>query len=115
MRGAAERFGQQLAKVEIRPPRIKYISAVDAAAHSDPADIRALLTRQLASPVRWVDTVRAVAATGISQLIECGPGKVLTGMSKRIEGVSGVSFAALEEPAAVEAALTATKGPGNAR
>jgi [acyl-carrier-protein] S-malonyltransferase len=114
MRGAAERLGQRLAGTEVRPPRIRYISAVDAAAHSEPADIRALLVRQLASPVRWRDTVRAVAATGITHLIECGPGKVLTGLNKRVEQVSGVTFAALEDPAGLEAALTATKGSANA-
>jgi [acyl-carrier-protein] S-malonyltransferase len=114
MRKAAERFGQQLEKVELRAPRIRYISAVDAAAHSDPADLRALLTRQLASPVRWVDTVRAIAATGITQLIECGPGKVLTGLNKRVDQVSGVSFAALEEPSSLDAALIAAKGSAHA-
>jgi [acyl-carrier-protein] S-malonyltransferase len=114
MRKAAERFGQQLEKVELRPPRIRYISAVDAAVHSDPADIRALLTRQLASPVRWVDTVRAIAVTGVTQLIECGPGKVLTGLNKRIDAVTGVSFAALEEPSSLDTALVAMKGPAHA-
>jgi [acyl-carrier-protein] S-malonyltransferase len=110
MNAAAERFAKRFAEIELRAPRIRYISAVDAQPHDDPADIRTLLGRQLARPVRWQDTVRAVAATGISQLIECGPGKVLTGMSKRIEGVSGVTFAALEDPAALDTALTATKG-----
>jgi [acyl-carrier-protein] S-malonyltransferase len=115
MRKASERFGQQLEKVELRPPRIRYISAVDATVHADAADIRALLTRQLASPVLWVDTVRAIAATGVTQLIECGPGKVLTGLNKRIEGVTGVSFAALEEPSSLDAALIAMKGSAHAR
>jgi [acyl-carrier-protein] S-malonyltransferase len=110
MNAAAERFAKRLGEIEVHAPRIRYISAVDAQAHGDPADIRALLGRQLARPVRWQDTVRAVAGSGISQLIECGPGKVLTGMSKRIEGVSGVTFAALEDPAVLDAALTATKG-----
>jgi [acyl-carrier-protein] S-malonyltransferase len=110
MKGAAERFTKRLAEVEIRAPRIRYISAVDAAAHSDPADIRALLGTQLARPVRWQETVRAIAATGVGQLIECGPGKVLLGLNKRVEGLSGVAFAALEDPAALDAALAATKG-----
>ena len=114
MRGAAERLGAKLAGIDVRAPRIRYLSAVDAAEHSDPADIRALLVRQLASPVRWRHTVRALAATGIQQLIECGPGKVLTGLNKRVEQVSGVTFAALEEPAALDAALILTKGSGNA-
>jgi [acyl-carrier-protein] S-malonyltransferase len=110
MNAAAERLAQRLADVEIRAPRIRYISGVDAAVHTDPADIRTLLGSQLARPVRWQDTVRAVAGTGISQLIECGPGKVLLGLNKRIEGLSGVAFAALEDPAALAAALAATKG-----
>jgi len=110
MNGAAERFAKRLADVEIRAPRIRYISAVDAAAHADPADIRTLLGTQLARPVRWQDTVRAIAGTGISQLIECGPGKVLLGLNKRAEGVAGVAFAALEDPASLDAALAATKG-----
>ncbi|MEP7245403.1 MAG: ACP S-malonyltransferase, partial [Gammaproteobacteria bacterium] len=113
MRGAAERLGEQLAGIEIRAPRIPYISAVDAVAHAEPADIRTLLVRQLASPVRWRHCVRALAATGISQLIECGPGKVLTSLNKRVENVAGIAFAALEDPAALEAALTATQGKPN--
>jgi [acyl-carrier-protein] S-malonyltransferase len=64
--------------------------------------------------VHWRDTVRAVAATGITHLIECGPGKVLTGLNRRVEQVSGVSFVALEDPAGLEAALSATKGSANA-
>ncbi|HEU4627026.1 MAG TPA: ACP S-malonyltransferase [Steroidobacteraceae bacterium] len=110
MNGAAERLAERLADVEIRAPRFRYISSVDAVAHADPADIRTLLGSQLARPVRWQDTVRAIAATEVAQLIECGPGKVLTGLSKRVEGVSGVTFAALEDPASLDAALAATKG-----
>jgi [acyl-carrier-protein] S-malonyltransferase len=114
MNGAAQRFGARLADIQIRAPRVRYISAVDAAEHSDPADIRALLGTQLARPVRWPPTVRAVVGTGIRQIIECGPGKVLTGMNKRVENVSGVTFAALEDPAALDAALAASKGASHA-
>jgi len=110
MRPAAERLGKRLESVEFRAPRIPYVSAVDAAVHPDPAEIRTLLVRQLASPVRWQDTVRALAGTGARQLIECGPGKVLTNLNKRVAGVSGVTFAALEDPATLDAALAATKG-----
>lgn len=110
MRAAAERLGGKLKTVEIRKPQIRYISAVDARAHEDPADIQELLVRQLPSPVRWIDTVRALADTGIAQLIECGPGKVLTGLNRRIEKRPGLDFLALEDAAAVDAALTAVKG-----
>ena len=109
MRGAAERLSERLQAVEIRAPRIRYISAVDAAAHDQPADVRGLLVRQLSSPVRWSDTVRALAATGIGQLIECGPGKVLTGLNRRIERRPGLEYLALEDPASIDAALAATR------
>lgn len=114
MNAAAGRLAARLAEIEIRAPRVPYISAVDAVKHADPAAIRTLLGTQLARPVRWRDTVRALAATGIGQLIECGPGKVLTGLNKRVENVSGVTFAALEDPASLEAALAATKGSAHA-
>jgi [acyl-carrier-protein] S-malonyltransferase len=114
MRGAAERLAERLKDVEIRAPRIRFVSAVDAVAHQQPADLHELLVRQLPSPVRWWDTVRALAATRIAQLIECGPGKVLTGLNRRIEKRPGLEFLALEDPASVEAALAATQGVGNA-
>ena len=110
MKPAAERLGKRLETVQFRAPRGRYISAVDAAVHGDPTELRPLLIRQLASPVRWQDTVRALAGTGITHLIECGPGKVLTNLNKRVDGVTGVAFAALEDAATLDAALAATKG-----
>lgn len=109
MKPAAERLGKRLESVEFRAPRIRYVSAVDGAVHADAAGLRPLLVRQLASPVRWQDTVRALAATGAQQLIECGPGKVLTNLNKRVEGVTGVTFAALEDPATLDAALASAR------
>ncbi len=114
MRGAADRLANRLRTIELRKPRIHYISAVDAAAHEDPADLHELLVRQLPSPVRWSDTVRALAATGISQLIECGPGKVLTGLNRRIEKRPGLEFLALEDAASIASARAATQGAPNA-
>jgi [acyl-carrier-protein] S-malonyltransferase len=115
MRGAADRLANKLRSVEFRKPQIPFVSAVDAAPHQEPADLHQLLVKQLPSPVRWVDTVRALAATGIAQLIECGPGKVLTGLNRRIEKREGLEFLALEDPASVEAALTAVKGVEDAK
>jgi [acyl-carrier-protein] S-malonyltransferase len=103
-----------LRSIEIRKPQIPFISAVDAVAHQEPADLHELLIRQLPSPVRWWDAVRALAATGIAQLIECGPGKVLTGLNRRIEKRAGLEFMALEDPPSLEAALTTVKGVANA-
>ncbi len=109
MRGAAERLRGRLSAVGLKSPRIRYVSAVDAAAHAEPADIRDLLVRQLSSPVRWTDTVRALIGTGVEEIIECGPGRVLTGLNRRIERRAGLEFLALEDPAALDAALSATR------
>ncbi len=94
----------------MRPPQIRYVSAVDARAHERPDDIREILVRQLSSPVRWTQTLRAVSAGDVAQVIECGPGRVLTGLNRRIERRADLSFLALEDPASLEAALRATRG-----
>jgi [acyl-carrier-protein] S-malonyltransferase len=109
---AAEQLRERLAALPVRAPQIRFISAVDATEHSDPAELRALLVRQLSSPVRWTDTLRALATPGVAQVIECGPGKVLTGLNRRIERREGLNFLSLEEPAAVDAALAATREGG---
>jgi [acyl-carrier-protein] S-malonyltransferase len=110
MEPAAERMSERLAGIMLRVPGIPYLSAVDAALHSEPEDIRALLARQLARPVRWGDAVHAMLATQVQALIECGPGKVLTGLNRRIERRANLVCLALEDPAAVKAALTASTG-----
>jgi [acyl-carrier-protein] S-malonyltransferase len=112
---AARRFEERLAGIQIKPPRIAYVSAVDAARHQDAQEIRKLLVRQLASPVRWTDTVRALSAAGVAQIVECGPGKVLTALNRRIEKRPGLDFLALEDPATLAAALSAVKGVANAQ
>jgi len=111
MRAAGERLAQRLKGVEIRAPRIRYLSAVDVTFHEQPAEIREHLGRQLSSPVQWWATVRAIATAGIAQLIECGPGKVLTGLNRRIERRPGFEFLALQDPDSLGAALTAARGP----
>lgn len=110
MRGAGQRLGERLRTLEVRTPRIPYVSAVDATAHSEPDDIRDLLVRQISSPVRWPQTLRAVCAGAIAQVIECGPGKVLTGLNRRIERRADLSFLALEDPASIATALRQTQG-----
>jgi [acyl-carrier-protein] S-malonyltransferase len=109
MRGAAERLRGRLSAVSLKPPRLRYVSAVDVSAHTEPAEIRDLLVRQLSSPVRWTETVRALIATGVEEIIECGPGRVLTGLNRRIERRAGLELLALEDPAAIDAALEATR------
>ena len=110
MRAAGERLRARLDALNVRKPAISYVSAVDARQHSEPADIRELLVRQISSPVRWTDSVRALARSEVSQIIECGPGRVLTGLNRRIERRADLSFPALDDPAGLEAALTATGG-----
>lgn len=112
MRPAAERLEARLRSMELAAPRLPYVSAVDAEPHEDPADIRRLLVRQLASPVRWQDTVRALSARGIAQLIECGPGKVLTGLNRRIDKRPDLQCLAIEDGPSVDAALAAVSTGG---
>ncbi len=112
MRTAGQRLAERLAGIEIRSPRIPCLSPVDVSPHEQPAEIRAHLSQQLSRPVQWWATVRAIAKANVSQMIECGPGKVLTALNRRIEKRPGLDFMALEDPASVEAALAATQGAG---
>lgn len=108
MRGAAEQLGSALAAVAIRAPDLPVIHNVDACAHADPQAIRRVLVEQLHQPVRWIDCVRALAAAGADTLIEGGPGKVLTGLIKRIDPALGCH--AIGEPAGLRDALTVISG-----
>jgi [acyl-carrier-protein] S-malonyltransferase len=110
MRGAGERLRERLQTLPVRAPQIRYVSAVDARAHASPEDIREVLVRQLSSPVRWTDTLAALAGADVTRIIECGPGKVLTGLNRRIEKREGLEYLALEEMAGIDAALTLTRG-----
>jgi [acyl-carrier-protein] S-malonyltransferase len=94
MKPAAERLREHLAATRIETPRIPVVNNIDVKVESDCAAIRDALYRQAFGPVRWVEVVQAIRARGIKHLIECGPGKVLAGMVKRIdaEAVSGTMF-----------------------
>jgi len=85
MRPAAERLREKLATVAVAAPRIAMVNNVDVAVAGDPAAIRDALYRQAFSAVRWVEVVQALRARGLHHLIECGPGKALAGMVKRID------------------------------
>ena len=85
MQPAAEKLATLLEDVAIQAPQIPVINNVDVAMPGDPDAIRRALVRQLHSPVRWVETIHKMAADGVDRLIECGPGKVLVGLNKRIE------------------------------
>jgi [acyl-carrier-protein] S-malonyltransferase len=85
MKPAAERLQRALADVRIAAPRIPVVNNIDVAAPADPAAIRDALVRQAAGPVRWVEVVQALKARGATHVVECGPGRVLAGMAKRID------------------------------
>lgn len=106
MKPAAERLRQRLNELPFSAPRIAVVNNADVACLTDPMMIKDALVRQAASPVRWVETMQAMAKQGITQVYECGPGKVLAGLVKRCaEGVVGAAMADL---AGLEAALAAT-------
>jgi [acyl-carrier-protein] S-malonyltransferase len=108
MRAAGVRMGERLTRTEIRAPRIRFVSAVDARTHSDPDDLRALLVSQLSSPVRWTNTVGSITTgTGIRTVIECGPGQVLLSLVKRIERRRDTQVFALGDPDSFAAASSA--------
>ncbi len=84
MQSAADRLQQDLKNISIQTPEIAVLHNYDVKQHSNPEEIREALVRQLTQPVRWVDTIETLIQTGIHQALECGPGKVLTGLNKRI-------------------------------
>jgi len=86
LKPASDRLRDYMAGITFHAPQIELINNVDVAIERDPAAIKDALVRQAASPVRWVETMQKVAADGITQVIECGPGKVLMGLAKRIDG-----------------------------
>ena len=84
MKPAAEALRAALADVELAAPAIPLVNNIDVAVEDDPARIRDALVRQAAGPVRWVECVQALRARGVTAIVECGPGRVLSGMVKRI-------------------------------
>ena len=85
MKPADERLAAALSAVNLKPPRVPVVSNVDAAPHTDPAEIRDLLVRQVLAPVRWEDSIRFLLGAGVERFFEVGTGRVLTGLLKRID------------------------------
>jgi [acyl-carrier-protein] S-malonyltransferase len=105
LKPAAERLAARLAQVRFDTPAIRVIHNVDVAEHREPDEIRAALSQQAASPVRWTETVRAFASQGVTHVIECGPGKVLSGLTRRID--ESLTAMALADSAALAEARQA--------
>jgi [acyl-carrier-protein] S-malonyltransferase len=94
MKPAAEKLRAALSAIEVKTPTVAVLHNADVLSHDNPDAIRDALARQLYSPVRWVETVQAMSAQGIQLVAECGPGKVLAGLNKRIvDGMPGVAIA----------------------
>jgi [acyl-carrier-protein] S-malonyltransferase len=103
IRPAADRLAARLAEINFNAPGISVVNNVDVAVEMDPVKIKDALVRQAYLPVRWVETVRKIAALGITDVAECGPGKVLAGLVERCaDGLNGI---ALCDAASIEANL----------
>jgi [acyl-carrier-protein] S-malonyltransferase len=107
MQPAADALKAYLGGVEVRAPQVPVINNVDVGIETDPAAIKDALVRQAAAPVRWVETINRMAEMGVTHVVECGPGKVLAGLTKRINGT--LQGFALADRASLEQALAAVK------
>jgi [acyl-carrier-protein] S-malonyltransferase len=107
MNPAAERLAERLRNVQFAQPQVGDIYTVDVRKHGDPASIRTALIEQLVKPVRWTQTVQALIASGVRVVVECGPGRVLTGLNRRIDKNKDLAFLAIEDAESLQQALQA--------
>ncbi|SPA50321.1 ACP S-malonyltransferase [Cupriavidus taiwanensis] len=107
LKPASDRLRERMAGLAFAAPSIPLVNNVDVAIVSDPEAIKDALVRQAAAPVRWVECVQKMGAEGITHVIECGPGKVLAGMTKRIDG--NLSGGAIFDPASLQDTLALLK------
>lgn len=105
MKPAATKLAEEIKQVTFNSPEIPLIHNVSAAQESDPESIKNLMIQQIYLPVRWVDCVKALSASGVQQAVECGPGKVLSGMIKRID--KSIQCFQSETPDAISEAVEA--------
>ena len=110
MAPAAEQLRQRLSEIEINSPKVQDIYTVDVRKHGDAVAIREALVQQLVKPVRWTETIQAMLSSGIKVIVECGPGRVLTGLNRRIEKSKDVAMLAIEDAESLQQALEACRG-----
>ena len=103
MTGAADELAESFATTEFAETNVPVINNVDVTPYESPEQIRGGLKRQLFSPVRWVGTIHYLIANGTDQVIECGPGKVLTGLAKRID--RSLAASCIDTPASLQKIL----------
>lgn len=107
MQPAAERFAKHLETIEFRAGNVRDIYTVDVRKLGAPSDIRRALVEQLVKPVRWTQTIQAIVASGARTIVECGPGRVLTGLNRRIEKNKEIEVLAIEDGDSLQRALQA--------
>ncbi|MEX3932910.1 ACP S-malonyltransferase [Paraburkholderia phymatum] len=103
LKPASDQLREYLASVEVQVPSLPVVNNVDVAVVNEPAGIKDALVRQAAGPVRWVECVRSMASQGVTHVVECGPGKVLAGLTKRIDG--NLAGASIIDPATLDEVL----------
>jgi [acyl-carrier-protein] S-malonyltransferase len=103
MKPAGDRLRSALAEVTLSAPKLRLINNVDVKTETSPDAIKDALVRQASSPVRWVETIRAMRAQGVTHVLECGPGKVLAGTVKRID--REIQTTSLGDRASIDKAL----------
>jgi [acyl-carrier-protein] S-malonyltransferase len=103
MKPAGDKLRGYLERVTVASPKVKLVNNVDVKVEASGEAIKEALVRQASSPVRWVETVRAMRAQGVTHVFECGPGKALAGMVKRID--REIQTASLNDRASIEKAL----------
>jgi [acyl-carrier-protein] S-malonyltransferase len=103
LRGAGEQLRARLADVAVTTPRIP-VYAISGKRHDSPAAVRDNLVEQLSAPVRWTEVIRGMVRNGATRIVECGPGKVLTALNRRIERSSTIEMAAIDDPESLAAA-----------
>ena len=105
---AADRLRVRLASVDVRSPSVPVINNVDVAVESDPQHVKDALARQAAGPVRWTQIIQAMSERGITHVLECGPGKVLSALTRRI--APGLQSLSVSDPDSLRQALSAVRG-----
>jgi [acyl-carrier-protein] S-malonyltransferase len=108
MRPAAERLRERIVAIEFKPAKSPVIQNVDVASYQEPAAIKDALVRQLYGPVRWIETIKALADSGIKHIVECGPGRVLVGLNKRID--DRIQAASIYDQASLDVVKAAING-----
>ncbi len=108
MRPSAERLRERIAAIEFKPAKSLVIQNVDVVSYQEPAAIKDALVRQLYSPVRWIETIKALADAGMKHIVECGPGRVLVGLNKRID--DRIQAASIHDKASLDAVKATSNG-----